>query len=133
MLSFKGPIPLLLVAVVFSVALFFAYKDLSGLRSKLSELEKTVGLRVDAAIEDLSNRVKTQEKIPGDAYPDFGDEAADLRAFAEEAARVMNEEIAARQATAADIVEIKEEPVDVEPESEVAVSAPKKRSKKIEV
>jgi hypothetical protein len=144
MISFSGPIPLLLVAVVFSVALFFAYKDLSSLRAKIVELEKSISLKVDEAIADLSKRVKTQEFVPGNdtpAYAFFPGLAGDeFRGFAEEAARALSEERDVPDvSTESEIVAVKEEPVDEEmpPVEEivpdVAVSAPKKRSKKTEV
>lgn len=151
MISFNGPVPLLVVAVVLSVALFFAYKDLSSLRTKISELEKTIGLRVDAAIEELSKRVKTQGFVPGDdvaprpfVFQGFSGAGDEFRGFAEEAARVLDEEAIHDASHAnpvpAEIAEIKDEPVDVEmpPVEEIVpelhVSAPKKRGpKKIEV
>lgn len=146
MISFRGPIPLLLVAVIFSVALFFAYKDLSSLRTKIVELEKSISLKVDEAIEDLSKRVKTQEVVPGNDtpaygfFPNFAGAGEEFSGFAEEAARALNEEYSAQEVSiASEITAVKEEPIEEEMPPveeivpEVAVSAPKKRSKKIEV
>jgi hypothetical protein len=150
MISFNGPVPLLVVAVVLSVALFFAYKDLSSLRAKIAELEKTIGLRVDAAIEELSKRVKTQEFVTGNdaglsprpfVFPGFAGAGEEFLGFAEQAARALDEEEKEATNELPKEVEIKEEKVvfeEIPPVEEIIpeipASAPKKRGpKKIEV
>lgn len=94
MISTKGPVPLLVLAILFSIALFFAYKDLSALRLRLAKLESDLPTQIQVAVEALSPRAEpeTHAFVGSDEYADFSDVRGDLQDFAEEAAAVFGEE-----------------------------------------
>ena len=97
MISTKGPVPLLVLAILFSIALFFAYKDLSAMRLRLAKLETDLPAQIQAAVDALSPHVETGARAfgDGDEYADFADVRGDLREFAAEAAAVFGEEYGA--------------------------------------
>lgn len=93
MISTKGPVPLLVLAILFSIALFFAYKDLSAMRLRLSKLESDLPAQIHAAVEALSPPVETEVHAfdDGGAYAVFADVQEDLRDFVDEAAAAFGE------------------------------------------
>lgn len=112
MIKTSGPVPLLALAVLFTIAIFFAYKELSALKAKVATLEKSVPETVNALIEQALTRPDPVDDAAAaltSAYASFADE---LPEFATEAARAMTEAFA--QAPPA-LAQIKEEPqvVDV--------------------
>ena len=146
MISTKGPVPLLVLAILFSIALFFAYKDLSAMRLRLSKLESDLPAQIQAAVEALSPSVEAGAHAfaDGGAYADFADVQGDLQDFVAEAAAAFGEnaEDAGRweldgdsppsQAVLEDITELpltEETPACTE-EEEVPVAAARKRTTK---
>ena len=104
----SGPVPLLALAVLFSVALFFVYKELSTLKAKVASLEKSVPEIVNKAVEQaLTPPAPVVDGSAANAYESFADE---LPEFAEEAARAMSEAFAQVQFP---MQTIEEEPVDI--------------------
>jgi hypothetical protein len=105
----SGPVPLLVLAVLFSVALFFVYKELSTVKAKLAALEKSVPEITSAMIEEALRleAAPVEDESTPNAYDSFAEE---LPEFAEEAARAMTEAFSQIQFPAQTI---KEEPVDI--------------------
>ena len=151
MIKTSGPVPLLVLAVLFSVALFFVYKELSTLKAKVAALEKSVPETVSSMIGDA---LRAEAEPVGDepaqnAYDSF---AEDLPEFAEEAARAMTEAFSQMQfpaqataETPVDITDVTDAPVDADPapppapepapaESDASATVVvKRRSKKVAV
>lgn len=103
----SGPVPLLALAVLFSVALFFVYKELSTMKAKVAALEKSVPETVSAMLEQALTQTEAVDASARNVYESFADE---LPEFAEEAARAMTEAFAQAQFPMASV---KEEPVDI--------------------
>lgn len=91
MICTKGPVPLLVLAILFSIALFFAYKEISALRLRLAKLEADVPVKIEEALASLSPQ-QSPAPLGNTEYADFahfGDIQGELREYAEEAAAAM--------------------------------------------
>ena len=85
----SGPIPLLALAIVFSLALFFAYKEIGALRTRLTKLETNLPTTIQSALASLTVPLPVAAQSQPHAG-DFGkfadvDVQQELRDFAREA------------------------------------------------
>lgn len=95
MIKTSGPVPLLALAVVFSIALFFCYRELTALKAKVDALDKSIPTTVATAVDQRLSQSQVDNAAFVDPYASF---AAELPDFAEEAARALSESFVARQA-----------------------------------